>query len=394
MRRPRYSIVGALALALAVLLLAAPAQAKLRIGVHAQNSLTNSEIDRMAEGGTEAVRLIFRWSEVEPAADAAQDWTRLDAVMRATARHKVDVIPILVGTPTWAKDDPSATTGPQGAEAWPTTVAGAVRLQQWIQAVVRRYGRGGSFWPANTDVPYHPVTDYQVWNEPNRPLFSPAGHPVPSEYARLLDVTSRTVKGVDRKANILLAGMPERTTTSKPLDVYLKRLYKVKGVEKDFDVMTLHPYGIDHRGVEGAIIRMRKLLKRVHDKKRDLWLTEVGWGSGGSPSPFTKKAVEQRDLLKDTFELLEKKRKKYRLGTVIWFSWRDLLAPGNQGEWQDHTGLFNREGKAKPAWEAYVDQAGGKPGSGDLDDPLGIPLGRPDELSGQVEGLLASPPAE
>jgi hypothetical protein len=152
--------------------------------------------------------------------------------------------------------------------------------------------------------------------------------------------------------------------------------------------MTLHPYGVDERGAEGAIIRMRRLLKKVGDRKRTLWITEVGWGSGGEPSPFTKSSRKQAKLLRDTAKLLERKRKKYRLGAMYWFSWRDRLDPGGTGQWQDHTGLFKRDGTPKLAWNAFTDVTGGRPGSGPIEESLGLPLsgGRP------LTDLLAAEP--
>ncbi|MEA2347926.1 MAG: polysaccharide biosynthesis protein PslG [Thermoleophilaceae bacterium] len=380
-----------LAALIAVLALAGPAEAKgLVFGVHAQNSLNAVEEQRMGQGNVGAIRQIFRWSQVEPDPDEPYNWGLLDYLMRQAGRNGVDVLPVIVGTPSWASDNPSATAA-QGSQAWPTNAVGAERLRLFIAAIVERYGRGGTFWAASPDVPYRPIKEYQVWNEPNRPLFSPGGNPNAALYASLLAQANVSIKSRDPHAKVLMAGMPERTTTSKPLDKYLKQFYEVPGVEKIFDIMTLHPYGVDERGVEGAILRMRSLLKKVHDNKRPLWVTEVGWGSGGEASPFTKSAKDQGKLLTSTAKLLEKKRKKFKLGAVFWFSWRDRLDPGNAGVWQDHTGLFKRDGGPKPAWDAFTKVTGGKPGTGDLQPPLGIPLLQQSHVS-VLDDLLASKP--
>ena len=75
---------------------------------------------------------------------------------------------------------------------------------------------------------------------------------------------------------------------------------------------------------------------------------------------------------------------------MFWFSWRDRLDPGGSGSWQDHTGLFKRDGGRKPAWKALADFTGGDPGSGSIDDPLGFPLGTQNNI---LRDLLASKPA-
>jgi hypothetical protein len=383
-------LLAAFIAVLALLVPATGAQAKkLKLGVHAQNSLNASEIQRMGEGRVGAVRMIFRWSQVEPDPTEPPNWNLLDFVMYQSAKNGVDVLPVILGTPSWAADNPSASSQ-EGAQAWPTNALGATRLQQFIAAVVDRYGRGGTFWSSNPSITARPITEYQLWNEPNRPLFSPGGNPDPAAYATFLRTSNTTIKSLDPKAELLLAGMPERTTTSKPLDKYLKGFYKVHGVKKSFDIMTLHPYGINEKGAEGAVVRMRQLLKKVHDKKRELWITEVGWGSGGEASPFTKSAADQADLLKRTVKLFRKKQKKYRLGAIFWFSWRDRLDPGGSGQWQDHTGLFKRDGGRKPAWKTFTNLTGGDPGSGSIDAPLGVPLGTQGNI---LRDLLASKPA-
>lgn len=385
------ALVGAVVATLLVsLAVAMPAQAKgLRFGVHAQNSVNAAEFTRMGQGKVRSLRQIFRWSQVEPDPTAPYNWLLLDYLMQSSAKAGVDVLPVIVGTPAWASDNPAATPA-EGSQAWPTNAAGAAKLRLFIAAVVQRYGRNGEFWASNPSLPYRPIKEYQIWNEPNRPLFSPAGRPDATLYASFLAQANVAIKGVDPAADVLIAGMPERTTTSKPLDKYLKQFYGVKGVEKFFDVMTLHPYGVDERGVEGAILRMRQLLKKVGDKKRSLRITEVGWGSGGEASPFTKSTKEQGKLLAKTGKLLKKKRKKFKLEEVYWFSWRDRHEPGGTGVWQDHTGLFKRDGGPKPAWEAFTKLTGGNKGSGSLAPVLGIPLLQ--QGNGVVEKLLASKP--
>ena len=39
--------------------------------------------------------------------------------------------------------------------------------QRFLTNFVHRYGPEGSFWAAHPNLPYHPVTSYEIWNEPN-----------------------------------------------------------------------------------------------------------------------------------------------------------------------------------------------------------------------------------
>jgi hypothetical protein len=47
----------------------------------------------------------------------------------------------------------------------------------------------------------------------------------------------------------------------------------------------------------------------------------------------------QAKFLRQTFNLLAAKRGKYKIGGVIWYSWRDI----NGGIWFQHTGLFTAD---------------------------------------------------
>jgi len=50
---------------------------------------------------------------------------------------------------------------------------------------------------------------------------------------------------------------------------------------------------------------------------------------------------------------------------VVWFSWRDRAPePGEDNWWAINTGLFDRAGNPKPAWQAFARVSGGRAGLG------------------------------
>ena len=65
--------------------------------------------------------------------------------------------------------------------------------------------------------------------------------------ARLLKLTQRIIVDVDPRAQIILAGMPEITGRGFYVHKYL-RLYRVRGIERKFDAVGLHPYARNWRG--------------------------------------------------------------------------------------------------------------------------------------------------
>ena len=68
-----------------------------------------------------------------------------------------------------------------------------------MRAAVGRYGTGGTFWREHPDMPRLPVTDWQVWNEPNSPLFWKP-KPDAAAYLELLRGFDSAARGADPQA--------------------------------------------------------------------------------------------------------------------------------------------------------------------------------------------------
>ena len=130
-------------------------------------------------------------------------------------------------------------------------------------------------------------------------------------------------------------------------------------MKESFDGVALHPYSPDVEGIKKQISKMRKVLKKKKDKGTKLWLTEVGWGSKKKGRLGVGKK-KQSKLLKQSFKLLIKKRGRWKIGGVLWYTWRDLPKNESPCDWCATAGLFNTGGsKAKPAWKQYVKFTGG-----------------------------------
>src|SRR5258707_816180 len=71
----------------------------------------------------------------------------------------------------------------------------------------RRYGPSGSFWAQNPQLPRHPITAWQIWNEPNLPVYW-RPRPSAAAYVQMLRLASQRIKAVDPSAEIVTAGLP------------------------------------------------------------------------------------------------------------------------------------------------------------------------------------------
>ena len=306
------------------------------------------EIARMGTGKVGTLRINFVWGTVQPSESGTYDWSHYDAIIGAAARQGIRVLPTVYSSPSWVAKRTN----------YPPTGRFRGPFQAFVQAAAQRYGSNGSFWSSNPTIPKTPVIDWQLWNEMNSPSFW-FRKPSPKQYVSLLKVFSRGIKSGDPSAKVVLGGLfrTPRVRNGISLDRYLPGIYRAKG-KKFFDAVAMHPYSTTPRDALRAVKETRKIMARFRDKKAKLWITEIGWATGGNPTPLTVSPQRQAAYLRRSFNVLAANRGRLKIAGVIWYSWRDL--PG--GIWFNHTGLFTQVLDPKPAWDAFVSLTGGSPG--------------------------------
>jgi Glycosyl hydrolase catalytic core len=345
------------ALAFAVSLLAgggAADGAATQYGVVPQTDLEERDFRLMHRGGIDAVRVWFPWSAIDPVAPAGDyAFESTDAIVAAAARHRVRVFPFLFATPSWvARELDGRGCGDCGVYA-PSSPAALSAWTEFVRAAVDRYGRGGDFWPEHPELRPRPIRAWQVWNEPNsRVFFAPQSSP--RGYARLLRATSQGVSSEDASAKVVLGGMAQLAGSRKAMTgtVFLRRLYRIKGIERQFDGIAVHPYGAKAAAAIDQIERFRAEARRARDPRASLWVTEVGWSSahGGHPLEVGPRGQAQR--LRSTFGYLRRNRGRLNVGGAFWYSWIDTRAP--VCAWCKRSGLLRRGLRPKPAWRSFM----------------------------------------
>lgn len=312
----------------------------------------------MRRGGAGVVRAAILWAAVQRSPGGDYDWQRYDELVARLAVSQVRLLPVLIGSPPFIAEE-------QGEP--PTTRVGKRRFNTFVRAAVNRYGRGGRFWQTRHGrlIPYTPVTAWEVWNEPNIARFWTACAPDAREYVALLRGAEAAIRAADPRADVVLAGMPElgQSRGRMRMSDFLEDIYEVRGARGLFDVVAMHPYAPSVGGVDERIARIRAVMRRHGDASKPLWITEMGWSSAGPRSHvLVKDETRQARLLEQTFALLERRRARYRLETVVWFQWRDPVRrhqASSSGSWESGSGLFLAGGKPKPAWRAFTRSARG-----------------------------------
>ena len=220
------------------------------------------------------------------------------------AKEGIRSLPFVWGSPSWVGNEQVCSGHPPIG-----TTAERQGWQNFLRAAVARYGPGGTYWANKYKQDYPdagaavPIQSWQIWNEPNlKKYFSPGSttQATAQKYAQLLSISYDAIKARDAQAKVVLAGMPSTPDTagsSKAWD-FLDALYGVAGVEADFDVGALHPYGCNLEQTRFGISKVSASMKAHGDGATPLWLTESAWGSG-APDNFCKNKglTGQRDLL-------------------------------------------------------------------------------------------------
>jgi hypothetical protein len=334
----------------------APAEAGVRTfrpGVAITTLPTEGELAASRAIRAQSIRVAFSWDAIETRRrtgsscfTAVYNFDRYDALVSEAGQRDLSILPVLGGSPEYVEPGSGATN----ASRYPAPGTRAFGdFQCFVRALVGRYGRRGTFRARD-------IIEWQIWNEPNLVLFSPNRRVSPSKYGQLVKATAGSIRSRDGRATIVLAGLPE--AVSRPnmnAHVFLRKLYKVNKIRSKFDAAALHPYARNARGTKGGLIRFRETLKDLGDGRRPVWVTEVGYATHGPKGHFAVTSEQgQADKLQSTLEMLRKNRKRFKLGTVHWYSFRDTATYAqNTGNWTQYAGLYFKDGSPKPACTRY-----------------------------------------
>ena len=257
--------------------------------------------------GTNAVRVVLRWSSVAPMvrpagfrpedpADPAYRWDEFDRRMVLAARNGLEPLVTVLVAPRWAQ---AGVGKPQGNER-----PDATELGRFATAAARRYS--GSF-RALPRVRY-----WMAWNEPNlnhyiEPQLVQGRVASAQLYRQMVNEFARAVHRVHRD-NVVIAGGLSPFTITAPAHVavgplrFMRELLCMSGEARprptcdakvEFDVWSHHPYtsgGPTRQAAHpddvsiGDLPEMRRLLTAAvqagHVVSRGsvrFWITEFSW---------------------------------------------------------------------------------------------------------------------
>lgn len=327
----------------------------------------NLQLASMRRLGTGSIRFPIYWSDAQPYAS----WSDVPADQRAQftsaggrpttfaeideqildfASHGLQMLPVIVQAPGWARLQPTHTWSPPARPA---------DFGRFVGDVVERYGAGGEFWVEHPQLAHLAPRWWQIWNEPaggDRPeghtFFWDGPKPYEPRYLAMLRAARQAARAADPHARIVLAGLFGRSWTA------LARIYAYRGGGL-FDAVAIHPYANTPEHVLTILRDVHRVLLNHRANRLPLLVTETGWTSSAGHAPKGVFGIEttparQASNLAHEYPLLVAHRRELNLQGLYWYTWIGT-EPGTNPF--DYAGLlrFTPTGQiqAKPAFWAY-----------------------------------------
>ncbi|MEZ5184671.1 MAG: glycosyl hydrolase [Candidatus Nanopelagicales bacterium] len=248
-----------------------------------------------------------RWDQIETK-KGKYKWAALDrAVSTAQASGAREILYVLGSTPSWAASKFSSADlyGP-GTASYPKKSKYYLR---YAKAVAQRYkGR---------------ITAYQIWNEANtRSFYNGGKYNGWIKLAKLTKQASKTIRGVDKQADIVAASSTVIPTAKFQTESFFYRyLRELKKRKAKFDAVSVHLYPVNPKQGPDARVAsigaVRQVMRRVGLNK-PLWDTEVNYGDRRNAAaqvvPKPKKAATYvaRTYLDSA---------RYGIDRTFWYGW-------------------------------------------------------------------------
>ncbi|NOY83002.1 MAG: hypothetical protein GXP31_18545, partial [Kiritimatiellaeota bacterium] len=200
----------------------------------------------LAAAGVRWVRVGgFGWGTVEPTPDKI-DYSTAEKRVVAARREGMACIGLLQGNPGWATVDGDSLSRPRDWEQW----------EAHVERSVRRFRDRVQIW--------------EIWNEPDIGSF---WHGTVEEYVAVLRHAYIAAKRADPNCRVMSAGLDGGG------EKYLVQMLE-HGAAAWCDLVGAHPYAGTVALAEYRMRVMQRILN-FYEVRKPLWVTEVGWQSGG-----------------------------------------------------------------------------------------------------------------
>lgn len=279
----------------------------------------------MREAGIGNVRMDFLWSDLEPTGGqfSFERYEQLIDILRA---FNLNILGVLHYNPDWRGTPWNAAPDPAS-------------YLRYAKHVVKHFSPQ--------------VHDWEIWNEPDHPVYWQPQDQL-TTYSALLKRVTPELKSISSKIRVLMGGL------SAPMPDHLRALYHNAGKEA-FDIVNIHPFtspfisnpiGVLQNTYAGVMTVMREF----GDQEKPIWFTEIGCPGVSAekmdtkpcwlcPNPTEEKQAEW------LVSLYENALGWPNVERIFWAFFRDT--DDHFHDATDYLGLLRHDLSPKPAYHAY-----------------------------------------
>lgn len=283
--------------------------------------------------GLKSIRTDIYWADVHRG-PGQYDFSLYDAWIPQLRAHGFDPLMLLHYN--------KFRNAPSGEEVWNHPPDSFDEFAGFVHAAVARYKSHVSRW--------------EIWNEPNHPLYWTGPKDRLESYVRLLRLSRAAAKVADPTCMVVNGGITE------PILEDVENFYAQGG--KDLtDVMNIHTFvnPLDPKGRErfdGIITGVRDIMEKHGDGKKRIWITEMGCPGIPKGLPpqawFSGEAMteeQQADFLDQQYDWIKDHPSVEKL---FWAFYRDT--EGTFKDATDHFGLVRLDLTPKAAFHRLADR--------------------------------------
>jgi len=300
--------------------------------------------------GVGLLRQVFDWASIETSKGhynfAAYDQYVIDATNKG-----ITILPIVVNAPTFR----AASLPRRAAKNTTRLPRNFGDYGRFTAVLARRYGPRGAAFNGGKGNRKYAIRAWQLWNEPNLPVYWGGRRPDARSYTKLLATGASGIKHVDRGAEIVTAGLPNsRGGGAVPLIPYVTQLLRFKA-QKYFQTLGVNAYAPTGKDTVRVVGAVRKVLNSKGARRAAMRLTEVGWADRGPGSRFNLRSQRaQANQIVSLFTLLSKQRRSLNVRGVVYYNWHDGRPyTGGRDFVGLHQGLIDVNGHPKTAFGAF-----------------------------------------
>jgi hypothetical protein len=258
------------------------------------------ELDAAAKTGATWLRVLIDWHIVEPM-PGAFNWGYVDHWVNGARARGLNVLGLIAYTPDWARAPGSYFSAPP---------VDASTYAAFAAKVVQRYGDRVSNW--------------EIWNEPNLPLFFGFTDNRPEKYTELLKLAYPAIKAVQPHGTVIAAGLSPAFESDAP-PIFVSAMYAA-GAKGSFDAMAMHPYvfpgglAVDSQNGWSDVERVHQIMIDNGDGAKKIWMTELG----APTSDPSAEGVSQDEQARQITDVLWKAAQSGYSGPAFVFAIRDV----------------------------------------------------------------------